>query len=1038
MGKVVSHSPVLGEHISGQSNKPLSSPPHTLTSQQTVDELRSNAAKGLDPEDVPRRLAEFGPNELDQKKGVQPVKICLEQVFNAMTLVLLLALGASFGIQAWIEGGILAGIIVLNIFIGFFQSLQAEKTVDSLRTLGSPTCNVFRGGKTLTIQTAEVVPGDVIDLGTGDSVPADIRIIEAVNLEADEALLTGESAPVMKIPKLTFDIDTGPGDRLNVVYSSTIITKGRGRGVVFATGMFTEIGLIAGALSASDDIKPQMEEEPSSNWGVIRTALRPIYNWVGEFLAEALAAVPLAVSLCHRCAIVVMGANKFEAREDVIIYAITTAIGTIPVSLLLVLTLTMAAGTKKMLDRHVIVRNLSSLEALGGVTNICSDKTGTITQGRMVVRKAWLPGCGTYSVEPTSEVYDPTAGDVRFIGSQPKDAVDEKQAEGQLIVPSEEPASKPGLQWYMNVASLANLAVVEQSDDASVNPGEWTAKGAPTEIAIEVFASRFGWNRRQLSQSAGAPWKHLAEFPFDSDVKKMTVLFQNATSNETHVFTKGAVERVLASCSSISINNSIEPLTSTISSDIYAKMEALAIQGLRVLALAHKVHDRVVSETEFVDEITPNRNAFERNLVFRGLIGIYDPPRPESLPSVRACQGAGIVVHMLTGDHPETARAIAIDVGILSSPEQTRLLPADVAETMMMAAHDFDALTESQIDDLPELPLVVARCAPSTKVRMIDALHRRQRYVAMTGDGVNDSPSLKRADVGIAMGTGSDVAKESSDIILTDDDFAPILNAIEEGRRIFDNIQKFILHVLAANIGFVITLLAGLAFKDNTGVSVFQLTPVEILWMLLGTGAFCETGLGFEKAVPDILNRPPQNLNYGVFTPELLVDMVVYGTFMAGCVLGSFTVVIFGFNDGDLGTNCNLEYSASCEPVFRARATCYTTMTWIFLLFAWGLIDFRRSLFDMPHGVKAWAMHLWGNRFLFFAVTVVFFIVFATLYIPVLNHTVFMHTGITWEWAIVFIDVGVFMTLSEAWKWAKRVYYRRKAFQSGDHWVGRS
>ncbi|KAH8729776.1 hypothetical protein BGZ61DRAFT_504555 [Ilyonectria robusta] len=1045
MGKVASPSPVLGEHISGQSNKPLSNPPHTLTSQQTVDELRSDAVKGLDPEDVPRLLAEFGPNELEQNKGVQPVKIFLEQIFNAMTLVLLMALGASFGIQAWIEGGILAGIIVLNIFIGFFQSLQAEQTIDSLRTLGSPTCEVFRGGKTVTVQTADVVPGDIVDLATGDSVPADIRIIEAINLEADEALLTGESAPVLKIPKLTFDIDTGPGDRLNVVYSSTIITKGRGRGIVFATGMFTEIGLIASALSVGDDIKTYREDEPSSTWGSIRAALKPISDWIGEFLGLTVG-TPLQRKLSQLflwlflfaivCAIIVLGANNFKAREDVIIYAITTAIGTIPVSLLLVLTLTMAAGTKKMVERHVIVRNLSSLEALGGVTNICSDKTGTITQGRMVVRKAWLPGCGTYSVDSTSDVYNPTAGEVRFIGSQPKDIVDstqEKQGQAHLIAPLDEPTSNIGLQWYLNVASLANLAVIEQSDDSSANPGEWRAKGAPTEIAIEVFASRFGWNRIQLSQTAGAQWKHLAEFPFDSDVKKMTVLFQNTASNETHVFTKGAVERVLSSCNSIAMNDSIEPLTSAISRDILSNMEALASQGLRVLALAHKVNERVVPETEFAGDMTPNRVGFEQNLVFRGLIGIYDPPRPESLPSVRACQGAGIVVHMLTGDHPETARAIAVDVGILPSPEKARLLPADVAETMMMAAHDFDALTESQIDDLPELPLVVARCAPSTKVRMIEALHRRRRFVAMTGDGVNDSPSLKRADVGIAMGTGSDVAKESSDIILTDDNFASILNAIEEGRRIFDNIQKFILHVLAANIGFVITLLAGLAFKDSSGVSVFQLTPVEILWMLLGTGAFCETGLGFEKAVPDILNRPPQDLNYGVFTPEFLLDMVVYGTFMAGCVLGSFTLVIFGFNNGDLGTNCNLEYSPSCEPVFRARATCYSTMTWIFLLFAWGLIDFRRSFFDMPNGFKAWAMHLWGNRFLFFAVTLVFFTVFATLYIPVLNHVVFMHTGISWEWAIVFIDVTVFMVLSEAWKWAKRIYFRRKAFQNRHH-----
>ncbi|KAF4981455.1 hypothetical protein FZEAL_2743 [Fusarium zealandicum] len=1041
MGKHTAHTPVLGEHVSGQCNKPLSQPPHSLTSQQVLDELHSNAERGLDPETISQCLQDMGPNELEQKKGVQPVKIFFEQIFNAMTLVLVLALGASFGIQAWIPGGILAGIIFLNIFIGFFQSLQAEKTIDSLRTLGSPNCKVFRGGKTITIQTADLVPGDIVDLETGDSVPADIRLIEAVNLEADEALLTGESVPILKIPKLTFDCETGPGDRLNVVYSSSTITKGRGRGVVFATGMFTEIGLIAGALSNSGDLKSQRHESKHSP---IRAAWEPVRVWVGEFLGLTVG-TPLQKKLAQLflwlflfaivCAMVVLGANKFDSRRDVIIYAITTAIGTIPVSLLLVLTLTMAAGTKKMLERHVIVRNLSSLEALGGVTNICSDKTGTITQGRMVVRKAWIPGCGTYSVEATSEVYNPTAGRVFLHGSQPKDIVNsEKPDEGEQVSPEEESASNSSLQWYLNVASLANLATVEQSDDRSANPGEWRAKGAPTEIAIEVFAGRFGWNRVDLSQGQKAEWKHIAEYPFDSDVKKMTVLFHNIKSNETHVFTKGAVERVISSCKSIAINDDIQPLTSEISQDIHLNMETLASQGLRVLALAHRVNDCIVSEAEFVDDMVPNRNKFERDLVFRGLIGIYDPPRPESLPSVRACQGAGIVVHMLTGDHPQTARAIAVDVGILPSPEKAQLLPADITKTMMMAAHDFDALTDAQIDHLPQLPLVVARCAPSTKVRMIEALHRRQCYVAMTGDGVNDSPSLKRSDVGIAMGTGSDVAKESSDIILTDDNFASILNAIEEGRRIFDNIQKFVLHVLAANIGFVVTLLAGLAFKDGNGISVYQLTPVEIIWMLMGTGAFCETGLGFEKAVPDILNRPPQNLKYGIFTPEFLVDMVVYGTIMAACVLGSFTLVIFGFNGGDLGLNCNNEYSAACEPVFRARATCFTTMTWIFLLFAWGLIDFRRSLFYMPNGFKAWALHLWGNQFLFYSVVLVFFTVFPVLYIPKLNHVAFQHTGISWEWAIVFIDVLVFMVLSDAWKWAKRVYFRRQAHHAEGQW----
>ncbi|KAL0944661.1 sodium p-type [Colletotrichum truncatum] len=1033
------------EHISGQSNKPLSRPPHVLEFGQVIEELGVDTTQGLTSEDAARRLVELGRNEFQQKKGVQPLKIFLGQIFNAVTLVLLLALGASFGIQAWIEGGILAGIITLNIIIGFVQTLKAEKTINSLKNLGSPTCKVFRNSKTIEVQTAEVVPGDVINLSTGDSVPADIRLIEAVNLEADEALLTGESAPVSKVPNLTFDDDTGPADRLNVVYSSTVITKGRGRGVVFATGMHTEIGLIAGALNGGsrknamtcvkrrEDGSTPMSAYMNAGWIMTR-------NWVGEFLGLNVG-TPLQRKLSQLflwlflsaiiCAIVVMGANKFNPRKDVIIYAVTTSIGTIPVSLLLVLTLTMAAGTKKMVERHVIVRNLSSLEALGGVTNICSDKTGTITQGSMVVRKAWLPGTGTYSIQTTEDVNNPSAGTVQFTEGQPKDTSTEKEKKRDeftdAIEPHHEPPGKPALEWFLNIASLANLATLKQSDDSSANPSEWKATGAPTEIAIEVFASRFGWNRFQLTQGPQALWKGIAEFPFDSEVKKMSVIFQNLSYNKKYLFTKGAVERVVATCDNITVGTNTRPLTEKDKIDIHLNMEALAGQGLRVLALAHRSLDDSISKSQFEEENTStDRDTFERNLTFCGLIGIYDPPRPESQPSVKMCQRAGIVVHMLTGDHLQTARAIATEVGILPSLEKYKMLPADMARAMVTSAHEFDALTDAQIDKLPQLPLVVARCAPSTKVRMIEALHRRGQYVGMTGDGVNDSPSLKRADIGIAMGSGSDVAKESADIVLTDDNFASILNAIEEGRRIFDNIQKFILHVLAANVGFVCALLAGLAFKNASGVSVFQLSPVEILIMLLATGAFVETGLGFERADSDILKRPPQNLKYGVFTPEFLIDMIVYGIIMAGCILGCFTIIIFGFYDGNLGVGCNNAFSSSCLPVFRARAATYTAMTWVFVFFAWELIHLRRSLFYMPKGFKVWASHLWSNKFLFFSAIGTFFLVFPALYIPGLDHGVFMHDGITWEWGVVFIDVLVFMVLCETYKWGKRVYFRRE------------
>lgn len=496
---------------------------------------------------------------------------------------------------------------------------------------------------------------------------------------------------------------------------------------------------------------------------------------------------------------------------------------------------------------------------LTGVKDICSDKTGTLTQGKMVVRMAWLPGHGTYSIASTNEPYNPLVGDMDFTPLQPVDLPRPgEELKSQTVNPHTEPSINEGLKHYLDIASLANLAVVEKGSKYG-GPEEWLVQGDPTEIAIQVFVTRFNWNRTTLSSGPNPRWKQLAEFPFDSEVKRMSVIFQDTTTDETHIFTKGAVERVLSSCVAMETPSGIKPLDTTARESILENMEGLARLGLRVLALASRspINGLPDDLSEAMD-----RSEFEKDLVFRGLIGIYDPPRPETRNSVQMCQKAGISVHMLTGDHPETARAIAADVSIIPSPERMRMVRSDIAETMVMAAHDFDHLSDDQIDAMPELPLVVARCSPTTKVRMIEALHRRGRYVAMTGDGVNDSPSLKHADVGIAMGlNGSDVAKESSDIILTDDNFASILNAIEEGRRIFDNIQKFILHVLAANVAFVICLLAGLSFKDDSGVSIFVLTPVEIIWMLLVAGAFTETGLGFEQASPDILRRPPHSVS---------------------------------------------------------------------------------------------------------------------------------------------------------------------------------
>jgi Na+-exporting ATPase len=597
--------------------------------------------------------------------------------------------------------------------------------------------------------------------------------------------------------------------------------------------MFTEIGSIATELRGT---KSKVREPKRTVDGKVKP-YRQAQAWgltAGDFVGAFLGinvGTPLQRKLSQLAiglfgiavvfAVIVLAANHFSSNQEVIIYAVATGLSMIPASLTVVLTITMAAGTKRMVERNVIVRKLNALEALGAVTDICSDKTGTLTQGRMVVKKAWVPSKGTYSVGESNDPFDPTAAALYHTTAPPKDEYfssdaglapdeDNQKTYDQLLqdnVPLEE---------FLKVASLANLATVYESTEG----GGWTARGDPTEIAIQVFASRFDRNRKRLTEGNKASWTLLTEYPFSSDVKKMSVVFQQKGSEKKLAFTKGAVERVVDACTKIDLTgtNQVIELTPTVHDEILDNMESLASHGLRVLALASKFYDGPIDINA--------RYEVESNLTFRGLVGLYDPPRPESKSAVKRCHRAGIAVHMLTGDHRGTAFSIAKQIGII--PEQLSGVSEQTATAMVTTAAQFDRLTNQEIDDLPVLPLVIARCAPQTKVRMIDALHRREMFAAMTGDGVNDSPSLKRADVGIAMGQGgSDVAKDASDIILTDDNFASILNAIEEGRRIFDNIQKFVLHLLAQNIAQACTLLIGLAFKDDSRLSVFPLSPVS-------------------------------------------------------------------------------------------------------------------------------------------------------------------------------------------------------------------
>jgi len=723
--------------------------------------------------------------------------------------------------------------------------------------------------------------------------------------------------------------------------------------------MQTEIGKIAAALKAkSSKVRPVKRNDQGKAgphrylqaWGL--TGWDGFAHFLGvntgtplQRKLSKLAILLFFIAIV--CAIIVEAANNFSNKNEVVIYAVATGLSMIPASLIVVLTITMAVGTRRMSERNVLVRKLSSLEALGAVTNICSDKTGTLTQGRMLAKAAWILGHGTFEIGDVTDPFDPTGADVSYAAAPPSDTdrtatvlPADSVSHGRIVIES------APVERFMNVATFANVAHISNGTE-----GRWQGRGDPTEIAIQVFASRFNWGRARLlgqyDDEVDGEWTNLAEFPFDSDVKRMSVIYERVRGTPGKwVFTKGALERVLPLCTSYqdADGNDIQGISNELEAQIHANVDALAKQGLRVLALASKKW----TMTDVLDYGRLERKDVEQGLTFLGLIGLYDPPRVESAGAVAACRKAGIAVHMLTGDHPGTAEAIAKQVGII--PTDTSKLASDVIASLVKTATQFDKLSDDEIDALPVLPRVIARCTPQTKVRMIEALHRRNKFAAMTGDGVNDSPSLVRADVGIAMVSlqrtrqpdtarspgmltaseqgqaGSDVAKEASDIVLTDDNFASILNAVEEGRRLFDNIKRFVLHVLAENIAQATTLLVGLAFKDADGNSVFPLAPVQILWVIMATSGMPDMGLGMEKAASDIMGRPPHNLKTGIFSWELITDMIVYGLWMSALCLSSFLLVMYGFGDGNLGRNCNNAYSEECDLVFRARATTFVAL----------------------------------------------------------------------------------------------------------------
>lgn len=625
--------------------------------------------------------------------------------------------------------------------------------------LSAPTCKVIRGGQTETIKAETLVIGDIVLLGVGDVIPADLRLADSINLSTDEALLTGESLPISKhADRILFDRDMPIGDRINMVYSASTITRGRGVGIVTATGMGTEVGKIAGLLRQARDNTEGMKgfQKISHKF---KNKIRTILGLDGTPLQVSLSKFALLLfALAILLAVIVFSVSLWDVNDEVLIYGICVSVAVIPESLIAVLTISTAVGTKAMAKGNVIVRKLAALEAVGGVTNICSDKTGTLTQGKMVAKRVWLADGTEVAIHDSMHPFDPNSGKIEYNGHDIPE-----------VTRSNVSRDHATLRGFLEAIALCNNATITQRDT-------WTAMGEPTEIALQVFAMRFGMGKPDLVAKGNTSL--VSEFPFDSSCKRMSVVYsitnpEDLANSTLIAYAKGAVEALLP----------LLKITEAKKLEISAVADRLAAEGLRVLCVARRTG---ASATDLA-----SRETAEAQLEFIGLAGLYDPPRVETAPAVAKCQRAGITVHMLTGDHVKTATAIAHEVGILPKVSDMASRGLQNNSTMVMQASAFDALTEAQIDAMESLPLVLARCSPTTKVRMVEAMHRRRAFCVMTGDGVNDSPALKKSDVGIAMGlNGSDVAKEAADMVLTDDNFASITTAVEEGRRLFDNIQK--------------------------------------------------------------------------------------------------------------------------------------------------------------------------------------------------------------------------------------------------------
>ncbi len=802
-----------------------------LDAEKAAGLLDSDLSTGLTSEQAADKLQRFGYNRIEGKKGPSPLAIFLAQFEDFIIWVLIGAAIVSGFLQEWVDALAIIAIVVLNAILGFIQEYRAEKSLAALRKLASPTSKVIRNGQHAVISSFELVPGDIIELEAGDNIPADGRVVRlTANFAAQEASLTGESTPVAKTIRPLEEKDVALADRANMVYMGTSAASGKATAIVVETGMRTELGKIAG-----------MIQEIRRDSTPLQKKLEQFGKWI-VYLCFVLVGV-----------IFLLGVVRGGKVLDMFLTAVSLAVAAIPEGLPAVVTIALAMGVQRMVARHALIRKLPSVETLGCATVICSDKTGTLTKNEMTVQAIYTDG----------KLFKVTG-----IGYEPQ---------GEFFIDAQQvnPAKHPALTKTLLCGTLCNAAQLVREGDTSKIIGD------PTEAAILTAAAKADiWKEK-----AEKDWLFVAEIPFDSERKKMTII--RRSNGKLVAFVKGAPDIILHDCTKIEQAGVMRDLTKEDVEDISSANNRLANNAMRVLGLAYR--DMNGSLEDYQAEVV------EKDLTFVGLMAMIDPPREEVKKAIADCKTAAIRTVMITGDHKNTAVAIARGLGFFEQ------------NSLALTGEELDKLTDEQLYEKVEDVAVYARVSPEHKLRIVRAWKKHNEVVAMTGDGVNDAPAIKEANIGVAMGvSGTDVTKEVSDMIITDDNFASIVAAVEEGRGIYDNIKKFIHYLLSCNTGEVLVM-----FISSLVGWPMPLLPIQILWVNLITDGLPALALGVDPTDPNIMKRPPRPSGQSVVTKQMALLMLVQGGFIALCSLTAFVFVLF----------------AEGEDLSRARTAAFVVLT---------------------------------------------------------------------------------------------------------------